>query len=171
MVGMGPGKVRVVDSKLVMHAVEYPVTMVEQWVLKTQVSGSTAVLQAICEHAEKGGSWGVDVALNYYSQWLVRSCGKYPSDVWSKLWTSTGSLTYMLPQVAKAMYQHNAAALFQPSFFEIREAGEFGKFIRTIKPIAQFPNGEVELRFDIGTRGNGVDKAVWPTDLNTDIVV
>jgi hypothetical protein len=142
------------------------------------VAGSTAVLQALCERGEKGGSYGIDVSLNYYSQWLVRSCGKYPADVWFKLWTSTGSLafqnyhvmTHMLPHVAKSMYQYNAAALFQPSFFEIRETRALGQFIRTIKPVTQYPNAEVRLGYEIGTRGNGVDKAFWPADLDVEVV-
>jgi hypothetical protein len=80
-------------------------------------------------------------------------------------------MTHMLPGIVKVMHQYNSAVLFQPSFFEIREARALGKFIRTIKPVAQFPNGEVILRFDIGTRGNGVDKPIWPIDMNTEIVV
>ncbi|KAJ5927851.1 hypothetical protein N7466_006807 [Penicillium verhagenii] len=143
------------------------------------VSGSAAVLQALCKRGEKGGSYGIDVSLNYYSQWLVRSCGKYPAEVWSELWKSTGSLTFqhyhvminMIRQVGKAMYEYNAATLLQPSFFEIRKSGALGQFIRTIKPVAQFPNGEVTLGFGIGTRGNGVDEAVWPEDMNVEIVV
>jgi hypothetical protein len=79
-------------------------------------------------------------------------------------------MTHMLPQVAKSMYQYNAAALFQPSFFEIRESRALEKFIRTVKPVAQYPNGEVKLGFRIGTRGNGVDKAIWPANLNVEHV-
>ncbi|TVY83512.1 hypothetical protein LSUE1_G006339 [Lachnellula suecica] len=58
------------------------------------------------QRAEKGGSFTVDVALNYYSQWLVNSCGVYPPEVWNNVWSRNGNpvfryyhnMNYMLPR-------------------------------------------------------------------------
>jgi hypothetical protein len=48
--------------------------------------------------------------------------------------------------------------LTNPDFFEERPIGALGglKF-RVVKPILQFPVDTVELGFNVGTRGNGVD--------------
>jgi hypothetical protein len=37
--------------------------------------------------------------------------------------------------------------------------------VRCVKPVLQFPGGKVQLRFQVGTRTNGVDAARWPEDL------
>ncbi len=37
---------------------------------------------------------GPQVALNYYSQWLVNSCGVYPPEVWEDLARRNGSLKF-----------------------------------------------------------------------------
>jgi hypothetical protein len=60
--------------------------------------------------------------------------------------------------------------LFQEDFFETRDCKPIGVKIKTVKPILRFPNKEVELKFNVGTRTNGVDKAYWPADLTTEIV-
>ncbi|KAF4832818.1 hypothetical protein CGCTS75_v004236 [Colletotrichum tropicale] len=78
------------------------------------------------------------VALNYYSQWLVCSCGTYPDDVWTELWQRHGSpvfrhyhaMSYLLPSVMKLLREHDAATLFNPAFFEDRHA----EFIKTTFP-------------------------------------
>ncbi|KAI8267642.1 hypothetical protein K4K58_007536 [Colletotrichum sp. SAR11_239] len=101
------------------------------------------------------------VALNYHSQWLVRSCGTYPEDVWTELWQRYGSpvfrhyhaMSYLLPSVMKLLREHDAATLFNPAFFEER----YAKFVNTtfsqLKPIAQFTTGGVRLGYQVGTRG------------------
>ena len=48
----------------------------------TGVAGVSGILTALLQRADQGGSYIVDVALNYYSQWLVNSCGVYPDTVW-----------------------------------------------------------------------------------------
>ena len=62
------------------------------------------------------------------------------------------------------------ARIFNPDFFEIRENKAIGVPIRTVKPILGFPEGIVELGYNVGSRGNGVDEARWPEDLLTEII-
>ncbi|KAI0908459.1 CoA-transferase family III domain-containing protein [Ustulina deusta] len=143
----------------------------------TGVAGSTGVLEALIKRAQDGGSYGVDVSLNYYSQWLVRSCGTYSDEVWQELWQRHGSpvfhhyhsMLHMLPAMMKLLTQHDSETLFDPSFFQRMESKNLAvTFIRP-KPVAQFASG-VELRYHVGTRGNGVDQPVWPKDLTVEVV-
>ena len=60
----------------------------------TGIAGSIAVMHALIRRAEDGGSYAIDAALNYYSQWLVNSVGTYPQDVWQKVWQANGSPVY-----------------------------------------------------------------------------
>lgn len=62
------------------------------------------------------------------------------------------------------------ARIFNPDFFELRENKAIGFPIRTVKPILDFPGGIVELGYNMGSRGNGVDEARWPKDLLTEII-
>jgi crotonobetainyl-CoA:carnitine CoA-transferase CaiB-like acyl-CoA transferase len=65
----------------------------------TGVAGFCGILDALMQQAEKGGSYVVDIALNYYSQWLVNSVGVYPDAVWQTSglnmvrWSSTAKTT------------------------------------------------------------------------------
>ncbi|TRX98961.1 hypothetical protein FHL15_000303 [Xylaria flabelliformis] len=136
-----------------------------------------AVLDALIKRAQDGGSYGVDVSLNYYSQWLVRSCGTYSDEVWQEVWQRHGSPTfrhyhampYLLPAMMKLLVQHDSETLFKPSFFQMVEAKHLAtSFIRP-KPIANFSSG-LELKYHVGTRGNGVDQPVWPKDLTVEVV-
>ena len=61
--------------------------------------------------------------------------------------------------------------MFDIDFFEMRETKALGLKIRTPKPVLRFPKGTVELGYNVGTRGNGVDQPHWPSDLSTEIVV
>jgi hypothetical protein len=160
----------------------------------TGVAGATGILQALIERAEKGGSFVVDVspasphscltnhqqiALNYYSQWLVNSCGEYPDDVWQDVWQRNGrqvmrhddNMLVLLPAYMKMLQGTAAGTLFSPEFFEIRESKAIGAKLRCVKPVLGFPGGEVELGYNVGTRGNGVDKPHWPEDLTVEVVV
>lgn len=118
------------------------------------------------------------VALNYYSQWLVNSVGMYPTDVWEDVWTRNGrevfrhyhNMGYTLPRFLQMLRTHSSEILFQPEFFQIRHSGAIGKNIRCVKPIIQYPQGKVELKYNVGTRGNGVDQPIWPEDLMTEVV-
>ncbi|KAK2772124.1 putative alpha methylacyl-CoA racemase [Colletotrichum kahawae] len=148
----------------------------------TGVCGSAAVLDALVKRSEQGGSYGIDhleqVALNYYSQWLVRSCGTYPEDVWTELWQRHGSpvfrhyhaMSYLLPSVMKLLREHDAATLFNPAFFQERHAEAINTTFSQVKPIAQFTAGDVQLGYQVGTRGNGVDCPRWPTSLSVEVV-
>lgn len=118
------------------------------------------------------------VALNYYSQWLVRSCGTYDDETWNEVWTRHGSpvfrhyhaMPYLLPAMLKLLYQHDAEGLFNPAFFEERRAENLDTTFVQVKPVAQFADGAVNLGYHIGTRGNGVDEPVWPDDLTVEVV-
>lgn len=68
------------------------------------------------------------------------------------------------------MLKENSPGLFRPEFFEDRENKALGVKIRTVKPILQFPEGLVKTGYNVGTRGNGVDKPEWPEDLLTEIL-
>ncbi|GAP93263.1 hypothetical protein SAMD00023353_11600010 [Rosellinia necatrix] len=141
------------------------------------VAGTTAVLEALIKRASDGGSYGVDVSLNYYSQWLVRSCGTYSEEVWQELWQRHGSpvfrhyhsMAYLLPAMLKLLVQHDSATLFNPRFFQPMEAKYLGATFIRPKPVARFASG-LELKYHVGTRGNGVDQPMWPKDLTVEVV-
>jgi hypothetical protein len=162
--------------------------------IRTGISGVVGVLTAILRRAEKGGSYTVDVsflesfvtyyltmeqlALNYYSQWLVSCVGTYPSPVWSQLWAKSGRRQYRhyhnvhstLNNCLATLKKTSSDILFRNEFFEDRKCGVLGTTIRTVKPIVQYPDGEVQLEYNIGTRSNGVDDARWPDDLSAEVV-
>jgi len=56
----------------------------------TGIAGVCGILTALMKRAEKGGSYRVDLSLNYYNQWLADSCGEYPDDVWQDVWKRNG---------------------------------------------------------------------------------
>jgi len=64
-----------------------------------------------------------------------------------------------------------AARLFQPRFFTDEQPKLMGKTMRIVAPVLQFPGGEVEPGYNVGTRPNGVDQPRWPEDLDTEFVV
>jgi crotonobetainyl-CoA:carnitine CoA-transferase CaiB-like acyl-CoA transferase len=144
----------------------------------TGVSGVSGILTALLKRAESGGSYSVDVALNYYSQWLLNSCGTYPEEIWQDVWTRNGrqvfrhhhNMGHTLPRYLQMLHKNSSEKVMRADFFENRDAKTVGKKIRTVKPVAQFVNGKVELGFNVGTRTNGVDKPRWPKDLSVEIV-
>lgn len=80
------------------------------------------------------------------------------------------AMQHLLPAMMKILYQHDAKTLFQSDFFEPRASKALNTMFIQVKPIAQFPNKEVELGDNIGTRGNGVDQPIWPKNLTIEIV-
>ncbi|KAF5332065.1 hypothetical protein D9758_016258 [Tetrapyrgos nigripes] len=138
----------------------------------TGISGATGILHALIQRAEKGGSYVVDVALNYYSQWLVRSCGTYPVDVWDDLWTRYGkpvfhhddNMQITIPAFLK-MLKDKAPELYDESYFEKRHSVPLGVDLRVVKPILGFPGNRVSLGYNVGVRPNGVDEPRWPENL------
>ncbi|EHY56121.1 hypothetical protein HRR83_008640 [Exophiala dermatitidis] len=142
----------------------------------TGVAGVTGILCALMRRAEQGGSYKVDLALNYYNQWLADSVGEYPEEVWQDVWSRNGkqvfrsyhNMVYTIPKYVE-MIQKNPS-LFHPSFFEDRESKALGVTVRTIKPVIKFERDQVELGYHVGTRGNGKDAPRWPEDLMTEVV-
>jgi hypothetical protein len=79
-------------------------------------------------------------------------------------------MQYTLPHYMKMLAKNSGSVIFNPNFFEVRHAGAIGKDVKGIKPIIQYPQGNVKLCYNVGTRGNGVDKPRWPEDLMTEVV-
>ncbi|KAJ0413469.1 hypothetical protein BJY00DRAFT_319769 [Aspergillus carlsbadensis] len=147
--------------------------------IRTTASGICGVLNALIERAEKGGSVFVEIALNYYSQWLVNSVGVYPEPVWKEVWAKHNNLSFrhcqgmitLLPKMLGSLAQNSASALFRPDFFEVRYSKAIDRHFKAVKPILTFPGGEVSLRYNVGTRTNGKDAPRWPEDLLTEVIV
>ncbi|RDW62021.1 alpha-methylacyl-CoA racemase-2 [Coleophoma cylindrospora] len=145
----------------------------------TGVAGVSGILTALLRQSEQGGSYSVDVSLNYYSQWLVASCGVYPPAVWDDVWTRNGrqvfrhyhNMGYTIPRYLGMMMKNSGDKLFKPDYFEDRESRNLGIKVTTVKSILQFPGEEVKLGFNVGTRGNAVDAPRWPEDLSVEVVV
>ena len=78
-------------------------------------------------------------------------------------------MQYTLPSMIGLILKHDKETLFNPDFFEKRRSGAVGFDFIQLKPIARFKDN-VELRYNVGTRTNGVDQARWPEDLRTEIV-
>lgn len=74
---------------------------------------------------------------------------------------------YLLPAMMKILTQHDSEALFAPDSFQPMEAKNLSMTFIRPKPVAQFANG-MELKYHVGTRGNGVDQPVWPKDLTVE---
>ena len=116
--------------------------------------------------------------MNYYSQWLVRSVGQYPEDVWKNVWERHGkpvfhhyhAMPYLLPRMFGLLHEHAEETLFKPEFFESRMSKAVGWEFVQVKPVAQFKD-DVTLGYNVGTRSNGVDAPHWPQDLGVEIVV
>lgn len=143
----------------------------------TGIAGVCGILDAVMARAEKGGSYTVDVALNYYSRWLVDSVGMYPKDVWEDVWNRNGRqvmrhyypMGRLLPLYFK-MLAESSPYLFDEKFYEVREAKAVGCEIRTVKPITRWTGGVVKPRFQVGARRNGIDQPRWPEDLMVELV-
>lgn len=135
-------------------------------------------MQALIERAEKGGSYVVDVSLNYYSQWLVNECGTYPEEVWKELWETKGqpkfrhydNMQATIPALIGMLLKHASDTVLSAENFENRHSKAIGCTVRTPKTIIQWQDDKVEPGYNVGTRGNGVDKPYWPKDLSVEIV-
>jgi hypothetical protein len=149
----------------------------------TGISGSCAVLLALLRRAEHGGSYTIDLALNYYNTWLVNSVGTYPRPVFEKVWSEHGRRVYRhwhnnhftVQEVMKGIREgEGGKRLLKPEFWEVRNSGVMRDGekvkIRCVKGIADW-GGAVKLEYNVGARGNGVDEARWPEDLMVEHVV
>ncbi|KAJ0418324.1 CoA-transferase family III [Aspergillus carlsbadensis] len=139
------------------------------------IAGVCGVLEALIQRAEQGGSFLVNLALNYYNKWLVDHVGEYPGPVWDEVWVRNGrkvfrhyhSMNYTAPRY---MEMFREQGMFDVEFFEIRTSNALGLKFRVPKPVLQFPPETVEPGYNVGTRGNGVDQPYWPSDLMTEVV-
>lgn len=77
-------------------------------------------------------------------------------------------MNYLLPRYIGMIAKNSK--LLNPAFFEDRESKAIGAIVRTVKPIIKFENDQVELKYNVGTRGNGKDAPQWPDDLMTEVV-
>ncbi|KAF7292887.1 Alpha-methylacyl-CoA racemase-1 [Mycena indigotica] len=147
------------------------------------LSGASGVLQALLERNENGGSYVVDVALNYFNVWLARSCGQYPKGVWEELRKLHDFPTFApeenLPGLSfrciQMLMRNAPGRIIRSDWLEDRQSSAIGVKVRTVKPIAEWEEtadgGQgVQSGFNVGTRGNGVDAAEWPDDLRVEIV-
>ncbi|KAL4861472.1 hypothetical protein BDV12DRAFT_66731 [Aspergillus spectabilis] len=145
----------------------------------TGVAGLCGILDALIKRADSGGSFYVDTALNYYSQWLANSVGEYPTTVWEEVWQKHNRLSFrhydnmlvMIPAVMKSLFVNSGEQLFQPGFFEVRYSGAVDRHFKAVRPVLTFPGKEVNLQFNVGTRSNGHDAARWPDDLRREVIV
>lgn len=145
----------------------------------TGVCGSAGVLDALMRRATDGGSYTVDIALNYYSQWLVRSVGTYPENVWQKLWSDNGrpifrhyhTMFETIPAHVELLKKNSGDRVFHPRNFQDLQSPQLGVPVRVPKPVLQFPQGPVQIKYNVGTRTNGVDQPRWPEDLTVEVVV
>jgi len=60
----------------------------------TGIAGTAGILTALMKRAEQGGSYKVDLSLNYYNQWLADSCGEYPKEIWQDVWQRNGKQVF-----------------------------------------------------------------------------
>lgn len=80
-------------------------------------------------------------------------------------------MMYTIPRYLKMIKTYGADKLLRPEFFEDRETKALGGIIvRSVKPIIRFDDDEVVLKYNVGTRGNGLDEPRWPHDLMVEIV-
>ncbi|XP_014550306.1 hypothetical protein COCVIDRAFT_43128 [Bipolaris victoriae FI3] len=130
------------------------------------VIGCTAVIQALTERGAQGGSYVVvDIALNHHNSWLADICGEYPKPVWEDVWTRNGRhvfrhyeiMNVTVPAYLGMIKRHSYDVLFLPEFFERRLSKALNIEVQVVKPVVQYPTGSIELGYNVGTRGNGVD--------------
>ncbi|GKT71317.1 alpha methylacyl-CoA racemase [Colletotrichum tofieldiae] len=79
-------------------------------------------------------------------------------------------MAHTVPIMSKLLQEHDSKTLFQPQFFEMRTSKAVDGTFWVVKPVLQFHNNAVEMKYNVGTRGNGVDEPIWPTDLTVEVV-
>jgi hypothetical protein len=70
----------------------------------------------------------------------------------------------------KLFHKHSEDVLLSPSFFDETQSAAAGSTFIKVKPIAQFEDEVVQLRYNVGCRGNGVDQPRWPENLTVEVV-
>ncbi|KAI8069582.1 CoA-transferase family III domain-containing protein [Gongronella butleri] len=143
----------------------------------TGAAGATAVIQCLIDRAQQGGSYVIDVALNYYNQWLAEQVGSYDPHQWQTLWETKGKPTAhhydnmpsLMPKFLAILRDHSAH-LFNPDFFETVPLLSDGVKLTMVRPIVHFDENDVQPGYNVKTRGNGTDAPYWPKDLTTQVV-
>ena len=79
-------------------------------------------------------------------------------------------MLYTLPRLLAMIKANSSSILLRPEFFQTQYSGAIRKDVTGVGPILKFPDGVVKLKYNVGTRGNGVDQPRWPEDLKTEIV-
>jgi len=108
----------------------------------------------------------------------VNSVGVYPPEVWEDVWSRNGkqafrhfhNMHYTLPRYLGMLKANSKDILFKPEFFEKRHSRAIGRDILCVKPVITFPDGKVQLKYNVGTRSNGTDLPKWPENLMTEVV-
>lgn len=67
-------------------------------------------------------------------------------------------------------HTHSENVMLHPSFFEQSRSTAIGSSFIRVKPIAQFQDETVQLKYNVGCRGNGIDQPRWPEDLTVEVV-
>jgi hypothetical protein len=76
----------------------------------------------------------------------------------------------LIPAYVDMIKKTSADRVFHANNFRSLRSKHLVLNIRCPKPVIQFPENEVDLRYDVGTRTNGVDRSKWPEDLSVEIV-
>ncbi|KXN81477.1 hypothetical protein AN958_04558 [Leucoagaricus sp. SymC.cos] len=120
----------------------------------------------------------IQVAISYYNQWFVNSCGTYPPEIWDDLWSrydyfvfhSSDNMGITIPACLQWL-REKKTPMFDEKYFEVRENAALGIGVKTIKPVLNFVEGGVEVGYNVGSRPNGMDAPKWPANLLTEVVV
>ena len=131
----------------------------------TGVAGTAGVLHALQLRGTEGGNYNVDIALNYYNTWLVKTVGKYDAEVWNALWSRHEKMTFKhyddmkktTSIVVESMKKHSPW-FFKESYFEERQ-GPLGN-VKYLAPVVKM--SQTKNKWDIPTRDNGHDQPIWP---------
>ncbi|ORX59591.1 CoA-transferase family III [Hesseltinella vesiculosa] len=142
----------------------------------TGTAGAVGVMQALMDQAKQGGSYVVDLALNYYSVWLTDHVGTYEDAVWQDLWLAKGQpklhhhqhMMILLPIYLGLLMQHSRH-LFKPEYFVTEPLLDGKTALTLLRPVVAF-SGATQPGFHIKPRGNGTDEPYWPMDLSTQVI-
>lgn len=74
-----------------------------------------------------------------------------------------------IPRYLKMLHEHNTP-VFDEKYFEKRHNAAIGADVKTVRPVLEFPDGNVRLGYNVGSRPNGTDVPRWPANLLTEVV-
>ncbi len=119
----------------------------------------------------------MDIALNYCNECIANSVGTYLELIWQDVWKRNGkkvfrhhhNMIFTIPEYVRMMMTDPGDTILNDDWFHIVSSEAVNVKIRCVKPVLQFPEGNIQLGYKVGTRGNGVDKSRWPKDLMINI--